>query len=87
MQVQQSGVGAVMVDRARASRVKSKAQGQGLSGEAAAVIRELIDVCTNWTQHVGMAMCPDSIEGHEVRDAEFPACKAIVAAERLLAQR
>lgn len=56
----------------------------GTGAEATQVIRRLIDVCTNRTQHVGMGMCPDSIEGHDVRDDECPACAAIAAAEKLL---
>lgn len=53
----------------------------------AAVIRRLIDVSTNRIPHAYMGMCPDSIEGHDVRDHDCPACAAVLAAERLLVGR
>lgn len=89
MRVQESGVGARVVDEAAASHadaVLASSASVSVSEEAALTMRKLIDVCTNRTRHVGMGMCPDSIEGHDVRDDECPACSAIVAAEHLLAQ-
>lgn len=50
-------------------------------------MRGLIDVCTNRIPHAYMGMCPDSIEGHDVRDHDCPACAAVLAAERLLVGR
>lgn len=58
-----------------------------LDEEVAAVMRGLIDVCTNRIPHAYMGMCPDSIEGHDVRDHDCPACAAVQAAERLLVGR
>lgn len=86
MRFQESGDGGRLVDDAAASNAGAPpASSAGVSEEAALAMRKLIDVCTNRTRHVGMGMCPDSIEGHDVRDDECPACSAIVAAERLLA--
>lgn len=47
------------------------------------IIRDLIAVATGQVDHLKMGQCPDQVEGHETRDHDCPACRAIMAAEQL----
>ncbi|WP_281661179.1 hypothetical protein [Microvirgula aerodenitrificans] len=47
------------------------------------IIRDLIAVATGQVAHVYLGACPDQVEGQDARDHDCPACRAIMAAERL----
>lgn len=44
----------------------------------------LYHIATGKTPHVYNGMCPDSLEGHAVRDDECPACNAILRFEEAM---
>lgn len=46
------------------------------------LIAQLIEVATAKIAHAYNGMCPDAVEGHDVRDDECPACRVLIAAER-----
>lgn len=45
------------------------------------LIGDLVDVGTGKITHLNMGLCPDTVEGHDTRDHECPACKILVRAE------
>ncbi|MEX3555951.1 MAG: hypothetical protein VB131_04945 [Burkholderia gladioli] len=45
----------------------------------------LRDVGTGAIAHLFRGSCPDQIEGPDVRDDECPACRVLIAADKLLA--
>lgn len=47
-------------------------------------LQALVDVGSGKLAHAYNGMCPDEIEGYDVRDDECPACRALVAAQDLL---
>lgn len=49
------------------------------------LIAQLIEVATAKIPHVYNGMCPDAVEGHDVRDTECPACKVLLAAAQPVA--
>ena len=49
-------------------------------------LRGLIDIATGAIEHDRAGQCPDAVEGHDARDAECAACKAVMRAERLLSE-
>jgi hypothetical protein len=48
------------------------------------LMRTLIDVGSGKIAHAFNGMCPDELEGHDTRDAECPACRALVEAQNYL---
>lgn len=49
----------------------------------AELIQQLVDLGCGKLQHINLGLCPDAIEGHETRDEECPACRALVAGQAL----
>lgn len=49
------------------------------------VLAGLYAVCTGQVQHTFMGLCPDLVEGNQVRDDECPACRLLIAADQALA--
>jgi nitrogen regulatory protein PII-like uncharacterized protein len=49
-----------------------------------AMVMALYHIATGKTPHSYNGMCPDSLEGHAVRDDECPACKAIMRFEEAM---
>ena len=48
------------------------------------ILRQLHAIATGELQHAYNGMCPDQVEGPEVRDEDCPACCALLAADALL---
>lgn len=51
----------------------------------AITVADLLAVATGRTRHILAGLCPDEIEGPDVRDGDCPACRILVAAESLAA--
>lgn len=66
--------------RSTAIRRQAVVEGAALTCD---LIRDLIAIATGQVEHIYLGQCPDQIEGHEARDHDCPACRAIIAAERL----
>lgn len=58
-----------------------------MSNDASSILADLLAVATGKTRHVYMGLCPDELQGSDVRDPECPACRALVAAGAALAQQ
>jgi len=52
--------------------------------QLAAAARLLADVATGRLDHLHDGLCPDVIEGFDVRDDECPACLALIALDAAL---
>lgn len=48
------------------------------------VLKQLRDIATGVTSHRYNGMCPDELEGPDVRDTDCPACRALLAADAAL---
>jgi hypothetical protein len=48
------------------------------------ILRQLRAIATGEVQHVYGGMCPDQIEGPDVRDEDCPACRVLLKADALL---
>ncbi len=46
------------------------------------LISQLLDVARRKIEHVNNGMCPDDLEGFDVRDDECPACRVLIEAEQ-----
>lgn len=53
--------------------------------EAIKVVQDLIDVGSGKITHSYNGLCPDDVEGFDTRDDECPACRILIAAQRLIA--
>lgn len=49
-------------------------------------LRGLIKIASGVIEHDRAGQCPDAVEGHDARDADCAACKAVMRAERLLSE-
>lgn len=49
--------------------------------DANSIIAQLVAVANGQVKHVYNGLCPDAVEGHNTRDDECPACRALIAAD------
>jgi len=48
------------------------------------IIHDLADVASGRIAHVYRGACPDDVEGDKVRDADCPACQALISADEAM---
>lgn len=46
----------------------------------------LYDVSTGRIEHIYSGLCPDGVEGPDVRDEECPACRVLIEADKVLSR-
>ncbi|KIL03153.1 hypothetical protein QX25_18365 (plasmid) [Stutzerimonas stutzeri] len=47
-------------------------------------LKGLVSIATGHVRHVYMGMCPDQVEGPDVRDGDCPACQLLTRADGIL---
>lgn len=47
-------------------------------------LKGLVRIATGQVQHVYMGMCPDQVEGPDVRDDDCPACQLLTPTDGIL---
>ncbi|MTJ93573.1 MAG: hypothetical protein F8N36_12015 [Desulfovibrio sp.] len=52
--------------------------------DAADLIGQLADVAAGRVRHIYRGACPDDLEGDKLRDADCPACRALIAADQAM---
>lgn len=55
-----------------------------MSAAIGVALAELLKVSSGEIKHLYRGSCPDNLEGYGVRDDECPACKAMLAAEKVV---
>lgn len=50
------------------------------------LVSELHSVATGRTAHIYSGLCPDGVEGPDVRDEHCPACRVLIEADKVLSR-